>query len=220
MMSSPQPLRRAALLAAALLVAGCKAIVDKPERATLYDLGPGPAPAATPAQVELLVLADVEANGVLEGTGLFYRLGYVDNHQLRSYAQSRWSQPLPQMVRQRLADQLGRDRLVLAPADAAALVRPGGAMRVLRLELQEFAQHFVSATESRGQLRLRATLQQGAAGERPVLQQRVFVVSRPAPTGDAPGGVRALGAALDAAAVEIAQWLGEASPAAAPGRAR
>jgi cholesterol transport system auxiliary component len=44
------------------------------------------------------------------------------------------------------------------------------------------------------------------AGEQ-LLAQRTFVVRKPAPTADAPGGVRALTAATDAAAEEIAQWM-------------
>lgn len=200
-------------LLAALLAAGCTALVDKPERPTLYDLGPAPAnSAATAAQADPLVLAEVEASGVLEGTVMLYRLGYVDDHQLRAYAQSRWSQPLPQLVRQRLTDQLGRERVVLGPTDAAALARASGVTRVLRLELQEFSHHFDSPQASRGQLRLRATLQQPGAGTDRGLVQRVFIVSRPAPSGDAPGAVRALAAAVDGVGSEIAQWLRESSP--------
>lgn len=203
------PARLLAGLAAALLVAGCGTLVDRPGRPNLYDLGPLPttsaAPASTPA--DPIVLAEVEASGVLEGTGMLYRLDYLDDHHLRVYAQSRWSQPLPQLVRQRLADQLGRERVVLGPSDAAALARASSVNRVLRLELQEFAHHFDTPEASRGQLRLRATLQQpGDAADR-VLLQRMFVVSSPAPSSDAAGGVRALAAALDAAGTEIAQWL-------------
>lgn len=205
---------RLACMLALTLLAGCGALVDRPERPTLYDLGPAPASAGAPAQAraEPLVLAEVEASGVLEGTGLLYRLGYVDDRQLRAYAQSRWSQPLPQLVRQRLADLLGREHVVLGPSDAAVLARASGVGRVLRLELQEFAHHFDGPDSSHGQLRLRATLQQAGAEPGRVLVQRVFVVSRPAPTADAPGAVRALAAALDAAGVEIAQWLRETAP--------
>lgn len=207
------PARLLAGLAAALLVAGCGTLVDRPGRPNLYDLGPLPgssaAAASTPA--DPLVLADVEASGVLEGTGMLYRLDYLDDHQLRAYAQSRWSHPLPQLVRQRLTDQLGRDRVVLGPSDAAALARASSVNRVLRLELQEFAHHFDSPESSHGQLRLRATLQQPGAAAGRVLLQRMFVVSRPAPSGDAAGGVRALAAALDTAGDEIAQWLRESA---------
>ena len=39
------------------------------------------------------------------------------------------------------------------------------------------------------------------------MAQRAFQVQRPAPTADAAGGVRALTAAVDAAALDIARWL-------------
>ena len=56
-------------------------------------------------------------------------------------------------------------------------------------------------------LRLRCTLlENGAGGERQVAQ-RSFLVQRPSPSADAAGGVRALTAATDAAALEIAGWL-------------
>lgn len=207
------PARLLAGLAAALLATGCGTLVDRPGRPNLYDLGPLPAssaPAAS-APADPLVLAEVEASGVLEGTGMLYRLDYLDERQLRVYAQSRWSHPLPQLVRQRLTDQLGRERVVLGPSDAAALARASSVNRVLRLELQEFAHHFDSPESSRGQLRLRATLQQPGVAAGRGLVQRMFVVSRPAPSADAAGGVRALAAALDGAGGEIAQWLRESA---------
>ena len=40
-----------------------------------------------------------------------------------------------------------------------------------------------------------------------MMAQRTVVVQRPAPSADAAGGVRALGAATDAAVDELAQWL-------------
>jgi cholesterol transport system auxiliary component len=56
-------------------------------------------------------------------------------------------------------------------------------------------------------VRVRCTLlENSAAGER-LVAQRTFTVQRPAPTADAAGGVRALSAATDAAAAEIAGWL-------------
>jgi cholesterol transport system auxiliary component len=198
------------MLAAGL--AGC-ATPDKPVRATLYDLGPG----ATSAQVALqqtsqptLVLADIEASGSLDGSAVLYRLGYADANQLRPYAQARWSAPPAQLLRQRLRQQLARDRAVLDPGESAALSRNSGeAPRVLRLDLEEFSQFFESQALSWGLLRLRATLTDNTpAGER-LLAQRSFIVRRPASTPDAPGGVRALTAATDAAADEIAQWLAQ-----------
>ena len=68
-------------------------------------------------------------------------------------------------------------------------------------------QVFEAPGQSQGVLRLRCTLLEGrAGGERP-LAQRSFLVQRPSPSADAAGGVRALTAATDAAAREIAGWL-------------
>ena len=192
------------------LLAGCANIVDKPVRATLYDFGPGQgtAPAAQRATRPPLVLADVEEAGALDGSAVLYRLGYVDEHQLRPYSQARWSAPPPQLVRQRLREQIGRDRMVLSPGEGAGLARTGGLLpRALRIELEEFSHLFQTPTQSVGLVRLRATLLENTAGGEKLLAQRNVVIQRPAATADAPGGVRALTAAVDAAAEELVQWL-------------
>ena len=78
---------------------------------------------------------------------------------------------------------------------------------VLRVELEEFSQLFESPNQSSGLLRVRATLgQAGTVGEK-LLAQRSFVVTRPAASADAAGGVRALTAAADAAIGEIDAWV-------------
>ena len=194
---------------AAAVLAGC-ATPDKPVRATLYDFGPGAVtpPAVAAQSLPPLVLAEIEASGALDGSSVLYRLGYADAHQLRPYAQARWSAPPPQLIRQRLREQLARERPVLDVGEGAVLARSGGAMpRVLRIELQEFSHFFESQTQSWGLLRLRATLTENTAAGEKLLGQRSLVVRQPAPTADASGGVRALAAATDAAAGEIGQWL-------------
>jgi cholesterol transport system auxiliary component len=195
----------------AATLAGCSAIPDKPVRATLYDFGPaqGGNPGAAPQpSLPALVLADVETTGALDGSGVLYRLGYADDHQLRPYSQARWSAPPPQLIRQRLRQRLGRERAVLDLSESAALARNGGtAPRVLRMGLEEFSHLFESESRSWGLLRLRVTLMDNTAAGEQLLAQRTFVVRKPAPTADAPGGVRALTAATDAAAEEIAQWV-------------
>lgn len=194
------------------LLAGCASFVDKPVRATLYDFGPGQvtAPKAQQPTRAPLVLADIDAAGALEGSAVLYRLGYADDHQLKPYSQARWSAPPPQLVRQRLREQIGRDRIVLNPGEGASLARSGGLLpRSLRIELEEFSHLFQSPAQSVGLLRLRATLLENTAGGEKLLAQRNVVVQRPAPSADAPGGVRALTAAVDAAADELVQWLAQ-----------
>jgi cholesterol transport system auxiliary component len=192
-----------------VLLAAC-ATPDKPARATLYDFGPAVASdvAAPATQLPAIAFPDVEASGSLDNAVMLYRLGYADANQLRPYANARWSAPPAQLVRQRLRQQLGRDRPVLDFAESAALARSGGAApRVLRIDLEEFSQLFESQAQSSGLLRLRATLLDStAAGER-LVAQRNFVVQKPAPSPDAAGGVRALTSAVDSAGDEIARWL-------------
>ena len=206
----PRLLARAALVCVALSLAGC-ALPDRPSRGTLYDFGPGAlAPQATNRMAPLppLALAEIETDGVFEGTAVLYRLGYADAQQLRPYAMSRWSVPPAQLVRQRLREHLSQRRAVLNAGEGAALARSGGtAPLVLRVELNEFSHWFASPTESSGLIRLRATVVEATAGGEKLLAQRSVVVQKPASSADAPGGVRALAAATDAAAEEISQWL-------------
>jgi len=202
-------MKRAALALAVALVAGCSALPDKPVRATLYDFGPLTAEPPTVAPtLPALLLGDIDASGSLEGSVMLYRLGYADPNQLKPYAFARWSAQPAQIVRQRLREVLGRDRLVLDQADAAALARTGSrAPLVLRAELEEFSQYFESTAQSSGLLRLRCTLLENTPGGERLLSQRSFSLRRPAPTPDAAGGVRALADATDAAAAEIARWI-------------
>jgi cholesterol transport system auxiliary component len=206
--------RMAPALAAMCLLAvlaGC-ATPDKPVRATLYDFGPGATTVPVVGQQRLpaLVLADVDASGALDGSAVLYRLGYADPNQLRPYAHARWSAPPPQLIRQRLRQQLSRERAVLDLGEGAALARTGGTVpRVLRIDLEEFSQLFDSQAQSWGLLRLRATVMDSTPGGERLLAQRSFVLRQPAPSPDAPGGVRALAAATDAAAEEIGQWLAQ-----------
>ena len=205
-----KPLLSLALLAA--LLAGCSALPDKPQRPAQYDFGPG-AVAALPtdrrAPLPPLALADIEANGPLEaGTAVLYRLGYADAQQLRPYALARWSMPPAQLVAQRLRDHLGQRRTVVSAGEGAALLRTDGQQPlVLRVELQEFSQLFTAPTTSNALLRLRVTVVDNLPAGEKILAQRPFIVQRPAATADAPGGVRALAEATDAAAAELSQWL-------------
>jgi cholesterol transport system auxiliary component len=109
--------------AIALVLAGCAAVPDKPVRATAYDFGPGAtAPAAVAvAPLPPIVLADVESSSALDNPAVLYRLGYADAHQLQPYAHARWSAAPPQLIRQRLREQLGQTRPVLDPTESAAL---------------------------------------------------------------------------------------------------
>jgi len=198
-----RPLRPAgaALLCAALCACGTPA-----QRLAVYDFGPGtiqPQPDSRLAPP--LLLADVEASGALDGSAVWYRLGYADAQQLRPYAQARWSMPPAQLLRQRLRELLGQHRNVLAPGDA---LQP--ATLVLRLELEEFSQLFDSSQSSVGLIRVRATLGRSGNPAR-TLAQTSLVLQRPAATVDASGGVKALALATDALAGQLDAWLQQAA---------
>jgi len=202
---------RPALLALAFALGGCAGLVDKPQRPALFDMGPLPPitpPVERPGPRFALVVPDIEASGALEGSAILYRLGYSDDHQLRAYAQSRWSAPPPQLVRQRLRQQLGRERPVLNLDESASLARESSRpLYILRMELEEFAHVFDSPATSRGVIRLRATLMASSVAGEQLVGQRSISVQGVAPTPDASGGVRALTEATDAAAADINQWL-------------
>ncbi len=210
-----------AMLAAtvALALTGC-ALPDKPTRPALFDFGPGPLtpqPTNRMAPLPALALAEIDANGLLDSTAVLYRLGYDDPHQLRPYALARWSMSPGQLIRQRLRETLGQRRAILNADEGASQTRRDGTIPyVLRIELEEFSHYFQSPMQSVGMVRLRTTLVDSTpAGER-LLGQRTVLVQRPAPTADAPGGVRALTAATDAAVEEISQWLQQTQPVPAP----
>jgi cholesterol transport system auxiliary component len=190
------------LLGLVMSLAGCAA--QRPEGAVkVYDFGPAPLQAAATtrqANLATVVLFDPQASPVLEGNAVLYRLTYADAQQLKPYALTRWSMPPAQLIGQRLRQQLGVQRAVVAPGEAAAQLH-------LRLVLEEFSQVFDSPADSHGLLRLRATLTQRHAGSETLLAQRSFVVQQPAPTPDAVGAVRALTAASDQMVAQIEAWL-------------
>ena len=210
-------------IASVLVLPGCSAMPDKPVRASMYDFGPGalatlPTLSSAARQMQLPALAIDEitaAGGALDNLAVLYRLRYQDAQQLRPYSQARWSTPPAQLVRQRLREQLGQRRSIFDARGSLALIRGQGTALplLLRMDLEEFSHVFSAPDVSVGLVRLRATLiEQTSSGEK-LLAQRSVSVQRPAPSADAPGGVKALTAATDAAIEEIDQWLQQSTPA-------
>ena len=167
------------------------------------------AAAAPGADLPPLALAEIAtAGGALDNQAVLYRLAYLDEQQLRPYAQARWSMPPAQLVRQRLRERLGQGRAVLTAREGVALNRSQNAhLRMLRLELEEFSQLFTTPGASAGLVRLHATLVEITPAGEQLIAQRSVAVQRPAPSPDAAGGVRALTAATDAAIDALDAWL-------------
>ncbi len=189
----------AGLAVALLATAGC-ATPQAPVAKAVYDFGPALAqpsmPASTATVPPPLALADVDANAALEGTAVVYRLAYADAQQLRPYALARWSMQPAQLVRLRLRDALAANGPVLSGTDSAAIW-------VLKVELDEFSQVFDGPASSSGVVRLRATLLRANQW----VGQRSIGARAPAPSADAAGGARALAAATDDAAQQLAAWV-------------
>ena len=196
----------------AVLLAGCSNLPQPPQAVARYDLGVPPALAPASDALQPVALAKMQAPLQSDGnTAVRYRLAYADAQVLHAYAQARWSLPPAQMVLQRLREHLGQGGRVVLSAEAGELPPSvqGRQVPVLRLSLEEFSHVFFSPTESRGLLRLRATVLEHSAQGDKLLAQRALVLQRSATTADAAGGTQALAAAVDAAALEIDQWLAQ-----------
>jgi len=209
---SPGPIA----LLTALLLSACSGLPDKPTRTSMYDFWPGllSTPATTrQAPLPPIALDDIATSGgALDNMAVLYRLGYQDVQHLRPYAQSRWAMPPAQLVRLRLRDQLGQRRAVFNAGAGAALNRGQNGQStalplLLRIDLEEFSHLFITSNTSVGLIRLRVTLLEVTPAGEKLIAQRNVIAQRPAPTLDAPGGVRALTLATDAAIEEIEQWL-------------
>ena len=195
--------RRLALvlaLGSAALLAGCSSAEKKTGNST-YDFGPAPMPATAQAAAPMgvLVVTDVTGVAALDNERMFYRLAYADPLRARTYSNSRWASTPLSMVTQRLKSRMSQAGVkVLTPTDAAA------GMPILRMEMDDFTHTFDSATQSYGQLTLRASLFHGHK----LIDQRVFNQKTSADSLDAAGGARALAASTDAAAANMLAWLG------------
>lgn len=203
-------LRIAAPLAC-LWLAGCSVLPRPPAQPVRYDFGTVPVAAATAPQVQrpAIALAEVEAPGLRDSeTSVLYRLAYAEAQVVRPYQLARWTRPPAQLVQQRLSSSLGRDRAVLPGGDGAAQPRVQGQLPpVLKVELEEFSHVFLSAQDSVGWVRLRASLVDRQAQGDALLGQKTFIAQQPAAGADAASGVRALTQATDKVIADLQLWL-------------
>ena len=192
--------RIATAVALSLLLAACGSSERKPN--TTFDFG-SPARAATdpasrPDLPPAIVVMDATGPTALDTERMFYRLNYADEMQARTYAGSRWSATPLDLVTQRIKARLAQAGIkVLSATDAATGVP------ILRLEIDDFVHAFASASDSRGQVMLRASV----FTDHRLVDQRSFEQRTPAPSQDAAGGVAALAAGTDLVARDILGWL-------------
>ncbi len=180
-----------AWMLAVFLLAGCGGGAKSISNVAYYDLG-AVQPAPNNRIVASLRSIDIFAVSWLDTPAMQYRLLYTDSQRRQNYAESRWAAPPAE-----LAGQALRKRMLSGDA--------GGACR-LRIDLDEFAQVFDSAKDSRALLEARAQLVAPIGGE--ILARRSFSLSRPAGSADAGGGVKAMAASVEALSKELHDWLG------------
>lgn len=160
----------------------------------VYDLGPSAVRQESVAGKPPLAV-DIRAPYWLDALGIQYRLAYAEPGRLRDYAQARWAAPPAALIQQRLVQQLG-----LVP------MGQGGALCLLRLDLDEFSQVFATPQESQGVLQARLAILD--RGRNPLAERRVEI-RKPAPSQDSRGGRAALAAAVEELGSDIGRWQGE-----------
>jgi cholesterol transport system auxiliary component len=188
-----------AVLAAGVAAGGCSlSPVSSSPDFTQYDFGPMPASKTGQGLRYPLLVYDVNAPAWLDSPYIYYRLAYQDAARPQAYADSRWVTSPAELI-------AGRVRGRLAASGKGGVIHPADGTRAsyaLRLELDEFTQVFDAPGQSRGVVRLRATV----LGKNALLAQKSFDVERAASTPDAEGGVRALIAASEEALDQLVTW--------------
>lgn len=195
------------------LVAGCSVLPKPPSRVDIFDFGPGLTKTAEASQAATplppIALADFTSAGVPDGrSALFYRLAYSNAQMLYPYTQARWSQPPTTLMQLAVRDRLGvRRSVIYGDQNIDQQIKGGQSPTVLRAEVEEFSQVFQSEKDSVGLVRVRVSMVDSLKAGDELIDQRVFVAQRPAPTPDAAGGAKALSDAAAQVADEIAQWV-------------
>ncbi|MCK0513083.1 ABC-type transport auxiliary lipoprotein family protein [Aromatoleum buckelii] len=188
------------VLALAAAVGGCGNLGVPAERFTFFDLGlvepVEPALEFPPERVE------VRAPSWLSTGAMQYRLDYRQPAQREAYSETRWVAEPGEMLRVAL------DRALTGNRTADGECR-------LRVELDEFVQVFDSRQSSHAKIVARAALL--APRSDAELSHRTLVVSEPAPTPDAAGGVIAFRRAVQRLAHDVSLWLASLDPAAVEG---
>jgi cholesterol transport system auxiliary component len=98
------------------------------------------------------------------------------------------------LIRQRFAERVAQD----------ATAEEADSMPLLRIELDEFIQIFDTPTKSRVKVQLRAIIR---SPKTPAYSRdRIFVVEKPASSGDSEGAIRAFAAAVDQIVADTLIW--------------
>lgn len=187
---SMRRVRTAALSLMLAGLAGCGPLVSRPPAPALHDLGGA---RATLQRIPGLRTIEVRSPSWLDGSAMHYRLAYESATRRDVYAFSRWAASPPEMLTVALRQMLQTDDAGTGPGCR------------LRVDIDEFIQHYDRADSARALLSGRAVLTD-VRGQR-VLASLPFAISEPASGADAAAGVAASARAVDALGVQIAGWI-------------
>jgi len=185
------------VLTGAILLAGCS-ILPKAEPSDIYRLPAAQAPASASTPVSWsLRLASPQASEVLNSP----KIAVIPQGNLfSSYAASRWSDPAPVLLRNRLLDgfaQDGRVKLLsVADSNLQADLELGGQLQAFQTEYQGSAASVV--------VRLDALLVRGF--DQRILASRRFEVRQPLNDVKVPAVVDGFGRASDRLTAEVVNW--------------
>ena len=179
------------ILIVLLLLGGCAVGTRNSPPLTVYDFGL-PAARLSAAESWPRLALDVKSPVWFDSLNVDYRLAYDNPLKQREYADSRWAGTPGVLLAQRLRQQLG------------TVNESGSSACLLRVELQEFSQVFVSPHQSHALVQASVQL---FDARRQLLAARQLTVERPAASADAAGGVAALVDAGNEFGVRLAAWL-------------
>ncbi|WP_260958319.1 ABC-type transport auxiliary lipoprotein family protein [Pseudomonas citri] len=185
------------LLAGLILVGGCS-ILPKSEPADVYRLPATQAPAASGTPVNWsLRLASPQASEVLNSPKIAV---IPQGNLLRSYTASRWSDPAPVLLRNRLLDGFVQDgrlnRLSVADSNLQADLELGGQLQAFQTEYQ--------GTTASVVIRLDALLVRGF--DQRILASRRFEVRQPLRDVKMSAVVDGFGQASDRLTADVVAW--------------
>lgn len=177
---------------------GACALGDGRPPATLYDFGP----LKTDKLVQLpagmpIIKTRVQAPEWMSENLMYYRLNYVNDQQVRFYTESSWNTTPSRLFKNRL------DAIIASAGTVVTGFRTNSPTLTLRVYIEDFGQHFTSASASVGHVSLRVSLFRG----KELIAQRSFIRDIPSTTADAAGGVRAMTEATDAVIADILNWM-------------
>jgi cholesterol transport system auxiliary component len=180
------------------LLAGCVGNPPRQDEIATYDLGSLTGAWTSPGFP--IAAVEVKASTWLDSPAQLYRLAYADDLRRRTYTESRWAALPAELLELAL-----QRRIVFGQPDFSG---PGCR---LRLALDELEQRFDTPQTSKTVLEVRATMLplQGDT----LLAKRTFLITKPAPSADARGGVAATRAAAQTLTDELAQWLNDVARA-------